>query len=189
MRLTQDQEAELLRRYDGILRSVAARYYRKYYNSYSGRFDFDDLLQEITIVFLKHIRDVDSEEKIWPIPTRDFMHAVCMQVLGSLPVSVPRRTTSFSSIVREHSDCASLDEICENGYELPGKTDHRYDDVVESMAFGQFYGEITPEDRRLLRVMARSGSATRAGEVLGIHRSSVARKLAPLKKKYLNDCR
>ena len=189
MQLTNDQETLLLGQYSGFLRRVAYRYYYLFGGSGKYVIDFEDILQEVQIVFLKHLRAVESVEKISPLPMNDFRHAVCLHVLGKLPVSVPRRTSNFRSVVKTYERMPSLDKMMEDGWDISGSHDGSFEEVEENSVFHGFMSRIPPEDAKFLAAYAASHSLADAGAAVGVSKSTASRKLRELKQKYIEDTR
>ena len=187
MNLSPEQEQDLLSRYAALLMSVASKFYFRYNGK--SKIDLDDCLQECRIVFLAHIRRVESEDQILPLPYRDFMHAMCVQVLGFLPTSVPRRTTGFRHTIENANDAGSVDAMMEEGFDVSAGLATGYAEVDESVSFGQFFSELTPYDQRILLSMLSNGRMADVAADLGVDKSTVSRHLAHLKRKYLADCK
>ncbi|MBR4655780.1 MAG: sigma-70 family RNA polymerase sigma factor [Oscillospiraceae bacterium] len=187
MNLSPEQENALLTEFQPILMSVALRFCNRY--SGAGRtLDVDDCLQECAIVFLRHIRMVADEEHICPLPFLDFQNALCKLVLGAMPCSVPRRTAGFRRMLTDFGESGSLDAMLEDGFDVTGGVPIDFSEVDERISFDRFLSEISEGDREIIDAMLRCGSVTGAGAELGVHKSTVSRTLARLKKKYLADC-
>lgn len=188
MILTHDQEQALLTKYSSTISAIAWSYYARYCGN--RRVEFDDVLQECLLVFLKHIRRIDSMDHLQPLPYRDFLHAVCAQIMAGLPASVPKRTTDFRRIMQTVGDGGSLDALMEDNFDIADPVAAGYSDVIELASLEKFLSEISEEDTELIMAMkSAGGSMTIAAERLGVNRSTISRKLAPLRKKYLRDCK
>ena len=187
MNLSPEQENALLTEFQPVLMSVVLRFCDRYTGA--GRaLDVDDCLQECAIVFLRHIRMVEDEEHIWPLPFLDFQNALCRLVLGAMPCSVPRRTAGFRRILNSFGESRSLDAMLEDGFDVTGGVPQSFSEVDEGVSFGQFLSGLSDQDREVVFAMLRCGSVTEAGAELGVHKSTVSRTLARLKKQYLADC-
>lgn len=187
MNLSPEQENALLTEFQPVLMSVVLRFCDRYTGA--GRaLDVDDCLQECAIVFLRHIRMVADEEHIWPLPFLDFQNALCQLVLGAMPCSVPRRTAGFRRILNSFGESRSLDAMLEDGFDVTGGVPQSFSEVDEGVSFDQFLSGLSDQDREVVFAMLRCGSVTEAGADLGVHKSTVSRTLARLKKKYLADC-
>ena len=188
MQLSRKQENEIVDQFRDLLRSISNRFYYVYNRRENRRFDMDDCFQEILIVFLKHLRRIESMENIYPLPFRDFKNAVCALVLRGLSVSVPRRTTDFTKLTNRVQDAGSVDEMLDSGSDFDGGFDMGYAEVEEKMAIESFMSHLSPEERDFLAICASCNTSAEAADVLGVHRSTVGRRLDALKGKYLAEC-
>ena len=187
MQLTPDQEQNLLSEFYDVLKTYAVSFCNRYNGG--SPIDPDDALQECVIVFLKHIRKVDSEDLIRQLPFRDMQHALCVHALGRLPLSVPRRTTNFTSLINGVQTAGSFEDMLDGGFDVSGDFSGDYTEVEEKASFERFMSELSAEDLRLIHCMMSSKSISDAGKVLGVHKSTLSRRLAILKAKYLKDCK
>lgn len=187
MQLSQEQEQRLIDEYQETLECFAASFCAKYNGG--TRIDMDDAVQECIIVLLAHIRSVDSADHILPLPFRDMHHALCVHALGYLPLTVPRRTTNFSGVINTVQTANSLEDMIEDGFDVTGGCAGGYEEVDEMESFARFLDDLSDENRRIVQCMMRTKHASAASQVLGIHKSTLSRRLAKLKEKYLNDCK
>lgn len=188
MNLTADQEAKIVSDFYDVLRQISSRFYYVYNRRLNRRFDQDDCFQEILMVFLRHIRRVDAMEHICPLPFRDFKNAVCVLVMGGLPLSVPRRTSDFGRMTKEIKEAGSVDEMKDSGIDFDGGLDPGYVEAEEKLALEQFMTLLPQQDREFLSVFSACDTASQAAAVMGVHQSTVGRKLAALKFKYRSEC-
>ena len=186
MLLTPLQEESLIREYYGLLFSIASRFFNR--NSASHKFSLEDYVQECIIVFLGHIRSVDSEEKVLPLPTKSMHHAMCLLVLDELPVTVHGRTTDFSRMVGTFENAGSVDEMMETGWDPGGTVSLDYSAVDEKVSYEAFLSRQKPEDVRILNTMANSATMKEVAELLHMDKSTVSRKVKDLREKYLSEC-
>lgn len=187
MHLTPDQEQNLIMEFYDVIKKYAANFCSKYNGG--TPIDVDDATQECTVVFLNHIRSVDSADQIRPLPFRDMQHALCLHALGRLPVSVPRRTSNFTGVIKQVPTAGSLESMIEEGLDVSAGLAGGYTEVEEKASFDLFFHELSDEDRALIRCMANANSISEAGKALGVHKSTLSRRLAALKAKYLKDCK
>lgn len=187
MQLSQEQEQRLIDEYQDVLARFAAGFCAKYNGG--TRIDLDDALQECIIVFLGHLRAVDSVDHILPIPFRDMHHALCVHALGCLPLSVPRRTTNFTGVINTVQTASSLEDMMEEGFDMTGGYAGGYAEVEERESFARFLSDLSDDDCRIVFGMMEAHHASDASKALGIHKSTLSRRLAKLKDKYLNDCK
>ncbi len=186
MLLTPQQEESMIQKYYGLLFSIASRFFNR--NSAAHKFDLEDYVQECIMVFLGHIRSVDSEEKVLPLPMRNMHHAMCVLVLGELPVTVPGRTADFSRMVGTFKNAGSVDEMMENGWDPGGTVSLDYSAVDERVSYEAFLSRQKPEDVRILDAMANSATMKEVAELLHMDKSTVSRKVKGLREKYLSEC-
>jgi RNA polymerase sigma factor (sigma-70 family) len=189
MTLTPAEEGRLVSQYAAELRRISMPLYRTYRNKYGVGVTFDDVYQEVLIEFLYHIRNIESEDQIYPLPYFKFRLAVCRIIMRSLPVTVPIRTTDFSKRIREYSTCCSIDDMIERGYDFSGGIDRTYSEVNERVSFQKFLDECSYNDANILIAYRDLGNMAEVGKRLNINKSTVSRTIERLKKKYLADCR
>ena len=187
MQLSHEQEQRLIDEYQYALERFAASFCIKYNGG--TRIDLDDALQECVIVFLSHIRSIDSMDRVLPLPFRDMHHALCVHALGCLPLTVPRRTTNFTGVINTVHTASSVEDMMEEGFDFTGGFAGGYAEVEERESFARFLKDISEEDRRIVLCMMTEKNATAASQALGLHKSTLSRRLARLKEKYLNDCK
>lgn len=186
MQLTKEQEQEIVSSYYGLLYTIAKRFYSK--AAEARKLDLEDYVQECLIVFLRHIRAVVDESQIFPLPSREMRHAMCVLALGELPVSVPDRTTDFSKLVSQYQSGDSLDELAELGWDPGGSVASEYSEVDERLSYEAFFAKQSPKDQQLLVAMTKHRTAKEAAAELGVNASTVCRRVAQLKSKYLLEC-
>lgn len=197
MLLTSLQEESLIRKYYGLLFSIASRFYYK--TSVTHKFDLEDYVQECVMVFLGHIRSVDSEEKVLPLPTRNMLHAMCVLALGEFPVTVPKRTTDFSRMLSTFRNEVSIDKLMESKaepadeapdteWDIGDTASSDYADVDEMLSYEAFANRLKPEDRDILNAMTNSATMKEVAELFHMDKSTLSRKISRLRKKYLSEC-
>ena len=186
MLLTPQQEESMIREYYGLLFSIANKFFSR--NSAARKLDLEDYVQECVVVFLGHIRSVDSKEKVLPLPMRSMHHAMCLLILGELPVTVPGKTTDFSKMVSIFKNAGSVDEMMENGWDPGGAVSLDYAAVDEMLSYEAFLNRQKPEDREILNAMAVSATMKEVAELLHMDKSTVSRKIRCLREKYLSEC-
>jgi len=184
MQLTPEQEAEILKGYENLMRATASRFYSRYDGV--RRIDYQDCLQECRLAVLKRIRAAETMEQIRVFPVRDCIHAMCTVVLGSLPLSVPMRTADYRKRLGEQVEIWA-DEQAELD-DLVSEEERGFDSVNEHAAFGSFLDHISPQDRHLLLLMAAHGSQKEVARHLGVNPSTVCRNLARLRNRWRNEC-
>lgn len=180
MKLTADQERDILAEYTGKLSAIANKFCRGKSTS------AEDCLQELYIVFLKHIRQAETAEEIACLPMMDFKHAMCKQVLNNLPVSVPMRTTEFKRIMETIQTAGDFEEITGDQIILAG-TDAGYAEADERISFDTMWRELSAGDRETVTAMIETGSVTETARALGVNKSTVSRNLKRIRKTYLAE--
>ena len=175
MKLTADQERDILAEYTGKLTAIAQKFCRGRSTS------AEDCLQELYIVFLKHIRQAETAEDIAYLPMMDFKHAMCEQVLNNLPVSVPMRTADFKRKTETIRTAGDLDQIILAG------TDAGYAEADERISFDAMWRELSAGDRETVTAMMETGSVTETARALGVNKSTVSRNLKRIRKTYLAE--
>lgn len=186
MVLSREQENSYLAEFYPTLRAYAISFCCRFISF--GKLDLDDCIQELSIVLLAHIRSIDSEENLFPLPFRDFRHALCLLVLNAMPCTVPKRTVGFKEKLAQYGFSDSVDDLFERGVDFGDSSHLKYDEIDERLSFQQFLGEINDMDAEYIRQMSNTGSMTDSASILGVNRSTVSRRLSSLKQKYLSDC-
>ena len=175
MKLTADQERDILAEYTGKLTAIARKFCR------GSSTSAEDCLQELYIVFLKHIRRAERAEDIARVPVMDFKHAMCEWVLSNLPVSVPMRTTDFKRITETIQTAGDLDQLILAG------NDMGYSEAEERISFYAMWLELSAGDRETVTAMMETGSVTETARALGVNKSTVSRNLKRIRKTYLAE--
>lgn len=141
MKLTNGQEATLLRQYDPLLRSFVYDFHFK--GGSRGVDNTEDLIQEARLEFIRHLRRISDPSEI----------ALCrFQVLGALCdycramalVKIPKYCFSqtLRELQREEGDATSIMEERET-------TD---DDALFNLELDDFLKSLPPEERIVVRM-------------------------------------
>ena len=176
MKLSADQERDILEEYTGKLSAIAKKFCRGKGTS------AEDCLQELYIIFLKHIRQAEMAEDIARLPMMDFKHAMCIQVLRNLPVSVPMRTTDFKRITETIQTAGEWEEQI-----ILAGTDAGYSEAEERISFNTMWRELSAGDRETVSAMIETGSVKETARALGVNRSTVSRRLKRMRERYLTE--
>jgi len=86
MELTSEQEATLLRQYDGFIRNAVKEICRR--GSYRNSNDMEDLMQEGRLAFLLHLRSMDHLDDI-KLCKRDILAAMWKYWQSMALISIP----------------------------------------------------------------------------------------------------
>ena len=170
MKLSADQEREILAEYTGKLSAIAKKFCRGKNTS------AEDCLQELYIVFLKHIRRAERAEDIARLPMIDFKHAMCEWVLNNLPVSVPMRTTDFRRKTETILPAGDLDQLILAGNDMGNS------EAEERVSFAEMLRGLSDRDRMIIETMLSTGTMTETARALGVNKSTVSRNLKRIRK-------
>lgn len=173
MKLTADQERAILAEYTGKLSAIAKKFCRGKSTS------AEDCLQELYIVFLKHIRKAERAEDIAVLPMMDFKHTMCEQVLNSLPVTVPMRTGDFRRRIESIRPAEDLKDIA--------GTEPGYSEAEERVFFTEMLRGLSDRDRMIIDTMLSTGTMTEAARALGVNKSTVSRSLKRIRETYITE--
>lgn len=173
MKLSADQEREILAEYTGKLTAIA----RKFCHGRST--SEEDCLQELYIVFLKHIRKAERAEDIARLPMMDFKHTMCEQVLNSLPVTVPLRTGDFRRRIESIRPAGDLEEMA--------GTEPGYSEAEERVSYDAMMRGLSDRDRMIIETMLSAGTVTETARALGVNKSTVSRSLKRIRAGYLAE--
>ena len=185
MEFTPDQEQKLIEEnMPKIYRAVdnfAARY------SSNARIPYDDLVQEVSIAFLKYIRKCETEQQVSVFPWFSAMGAMRDLVLQSQPVSCPKSSHLFSEIIHNMPRTVSIDAIRASGcMDIDGMSKTWVDDKETQMDFDLFM-EGQPESvRRMASMRVYGMNVNEVANQYGISRQSVRKRLNKLNDAYKN---
>ena len=182
MKLSADQERDIIQQYTGRLRAIAEKFCRGRSTS------AEDCLQELYIIFLKHIRMAETAEDIARLPMMDFKHAMCEQVLNNLPVSVPKRTADFTAKAQAFIPAGSVEAMREAGRDFSAGDDNGYTETEERLSFETMWSNLTEGDRDTLTAMLSAGNMTATAQQLGVHKATVSRNLRRIRESYIAEC-
>lgn len=173
MELSADQEREIIQRYGDQLKMIAKKFCR-------GRSTSEeDCLQELYIVFLKHIRKAERAEDIAVLPMMDFKHTMCKQVLSNLPVTVPMRTGDFRRRIESIRPAEDLKDIA--------GTEPGYSEAEERVSFAEMLRGLSDRDRMIIETMLSTGTMTETARALGVNKSTVSRSLKRIRETYITE--
>ena len=137
MHLSPEREAELMElNLPKIYR--AADNFTMRCKSPSVQFSYDDMVQQGAEAFLRYIRRCDSEEQLKVFPWYDAIHAMCIQVLNSQPLGVPKCTTRFSQLINSLPKTISYEVMVSKGIEIDGMSKHWVPDKETQIDFDDF---------------------------------------------------
>lgn len=143
MKLTTEQEENLICQYDRLLWKMVHHFCGKHRRGYENK---EDLHSECVLVFLRHIRSCKTMEEIRRVPTRDMMNAMCVYIIGEQPVSYPKRTAQFRQIISQSANQSSTD-----GKNTKAPNDI-CGDVVDKIMFLDFFRKLPAKDREIIQM-------------------------------------
>ena len=173
MELSPDQERDIIQQFDKKLRAIARSFCR------GKSASEEDCLQELYIVFLKHIRQAKTLEEIAYLPMMDLKNAMCKQVLRGLPVSVPLRTADFEKRIATIRAAGSAEDVSISW------TDAGYPEAEERISFELLLRNLSEKDRATIGAMLTAGTMAGAARALGLSKATISRHLQRIKGIYL----
>lgn len=172
MKLTKEQESELLKSYDHLIWRYVHRYKRKSASSaVSHLADPDDLYQECAIVLLNHFRKARTEEELRIIPRWDMENAMCLSILSKQNVSVPMRTGNFKKTIESMSvsvEYSSLENMLSTS---------SVEDMEAKIVFDSFVGTLPEIDQAIIQNKMSGRSNRETAKALGLTDVQVTRHL------------
>ena len=183
MHLTPEQEAQLLEdNKKKIYRAVDNFTARGSKSPVS--IDTEDFVSEVTIVFLKHIRSCETMEQINRFPWHDAMHAMSELVLSFQPISVPKDTERFSSLIRSMPSTVSYEVMAVNGLDVDGMARHWVEDKELQMDFDDFMSTQDGAMRRLAAMKISGMNQRIVASQFGVSEPAISKKIHKLKQNY-----
>lgn len=179
MILTKQQEEQYVEQYKSVIWSTVNKFKRR---TTAQRDNKDDLFQESVIVFIKHIRNCETEEEIGQnIPIRDMINAMCRFNLGEQVLSYPKRTTYYRAKGTEevvHAvDYTEIDH------------DDRYlemtiDQAIENMTMKSFLNSLNEQERKIAEYKGRGFKNREIAKLMGVTDVYISRTLTRMREKY-----
>lgn len=180
MELSPEREAELIEQnMPKIYRAVDNFSARN-----GGTRSYDDFVQEVSIVFLKHIRRCETEEQISRFPWYDSIKAMSEHVLRSQSIPAPARTAHFKEVLRSLPSTVSLDLIVTRGLDVDGMSKHWVLDKDTEMDFDAFLSEQPEDIQRIVSMRIFGLSNRKIASQYGVSGSAIDKKIMKLKEKY-----
>lgn len=141
MKLTNGQEAALLRQYDPLLQSFVNEFHYK--GGSRGVDNTEDLIQEARLEFLRHLRRISDPSEI-VLCRFHILGALCAYCRTMALVKIPKYCFSqtLRGVQREDGDVASIIEQQET-------TD---DDILFNIELDEFLNSLPPEERIVVRM-------------------------------------
>lgn len=178
MKLTQQQVDDLLTKYDKLIWMTVHRFRSR--NACLG-IGTDDLHSECIVAYMEHIKKAKNMEEIERFPFRDMVHAMCSFILGNQLVSFPKKCTNqyqkFMKICEERGSGIPIDNV---NVERSEQTE----DVLASVIFRQFYSQLSPKEKLIVRGKLRNETSIAIAAQLGMSETQVSRMLSEMRTKY-----
>ena len=177
MKLTSQQEEQLMQQYDRLLWSVVHRFKRKMHSGYNNK---EDLHSECAMVFLNHIRSCETMDDIQKVPILNMINAMCRFVLGEQALSYPRRTSNFRQVmetVASKVDYAEVDRDENKRYEP-------INDALDVVAFKDFFVGLSPVDQKIITMKLEGRKNREIARDLGVTDVMMTRAIQRLRKFY-----
>ena len=185
MQLSPEREAELIEQnMTKIYRSVD-NFMAKCTNSLAVRLDYDDLVQEVSIAFLKYIRRCETEEQLEKFPWYDAKHAMTHFVMASQPFTVPSRTTkSFKDVLRTIPKTVSYEVMVDSGVDVNGMSHHWVPDKDTEIDFDAFMADQAENIQRIASMRLYGMSMREIAGQFGVCHQNIDKKLDKLRENY-----
>ena len=183
MKLTSEQEAQLIERYDSYLWKIIHRFKgRDKKNGFhrGGYQNLEDLHSECVLVFLNHIRSSETIEDFKKLPSFELLQAMCKYVLGEQVVSYPRRTSNFSSVM-ETVPCKVDDELLKKEATMVCDP---FADVLDRIAFEEYFQSLSKEKQDVMTMKLKGFQNREIARKLNVSDSTVSRIMKALQQSY-----
>lgn len=177
MKLTKQQEEQLLIRFDKALWKIVYDFKRKTNEKF---YNADDLHSECVIVFIKYIRSCSSMSDIERVPVRDMVNAMCRALLDEQILSYPKRTTNFSKVIKNLPRRKNVDDLCESVQ----MTTDPWDEVIENLAFQSFRDQLQGREKQIINLRMEGLNNREIAAMLGTNAPMITRTLQRLSKTY-----
>lgn len=136
-------------------------------------------------MFLKYIRNCESESQLNQFPWYDATNAMSRLVLQYQPLTVPLRTSDFKKVIRSIPSTVSYDVLVSKGIEVDGMSKHWVPDKDTEMDFNAFMSDQAECIQRIASMRLHGMTIREIAGQFGVAVFSIERKLENLKEKYL----
>ena len=182
MEFTPEQEQELIEQnMHKIYRAVDN--YSARHTSNIATVPYDDFVQEVSIAFLKYIRNCKSEEEINRFPWYSAMGAMRDLVLQYQPMRCPKDRSSgmFSKVIHNMPSTMSLDNLgVQTGFEIDGMSKHWVDDKETQIDFDSFMEEQPECVQRMVSMRMYGMTMPEIGNQFGVTKHGIDKRLKRL---------
>lgn len=177
MQFTPEQEENLVKQYDKLIRRVVNRFKLRSNYTVVSR---EDLYQECMLVFIAHIRKAQNESQLGRIPFRDMVNAMCRYTLMEQNVSVPIRTTDYRKRMSSMKGSATLEEA---DWEMD-PISFCEENVVTTVAFSSFMNSLSDQDRQIVKMKMHGFRNKEVSKALGLTDVIITRRLKRIRTQY-----
>ena len=184
MNLSPEREAQLIEENMPKIYRAVDNYRFRCKSGEAVCVDYSDFVQEVTIVFLNHIRKCNTEEEIDKFPWYDAMHAMSEYVLLSQPLSVPKSTKQFSTVINSIPHTVSYEVCVSNGMDVDGMSKHWVPDKETEIDFNAFMAEQGENIQRIAAMRIYGMTIRDIAAQFGVAKNAIDKKIKRLREKY-----
>lgn len=145
---------------------------------------YDDCVQEVSIVFLLHIRRCETEDQINQFPWYDAIHALSMLVLKHQPVSCRKDTKGFLHVIHNMPATVPFEVMMSQGLEVDGMSKHWVPDTDTKLDFDAFMSSQHESIQRIASMRLYGMTQRAIAAEYGVCQKSIFNKIAKLREDY-----
>lgn len=181
MILTTEQEEKYVKQYEKVIWATVNGFKRR---TTTRRDNKDDLYQEASIVFIKHIRSCETEEEIGKnIPIRDMIHAMCCFNLGEQVLSYPKRTSKYrTNVTKDVVHAVDYSEVDHDDRYL----EMSIDNAIENMTMKSFLASLDDDEKEIAKYKEIGYKNREIAQLMGVSDVNISRALNKMRSKYKN---
>ena len=183
MRLTQEQETRLIE--DNM---------KKVYNSVDNfihrnsvrviRIPYEDFVQEALLAYLEYLRKCETEEELQVFPWYDCKQAMCQLVLRFQPISVPKRSQTFSNSIHTVPRTVAMDVAVVRGMDVDGMSRFWTQDVETRVDFDRFMADQSTDAQRMVALRMNNIKNRAIASQCGVSDVTISKRLKKLRIAY-----
>lgn len=184
MKLSEQEETALVKKYEGLMHSMVYRFEFKMNRDHDLH---DDLYQECCVALIEWMRKAkDMEEFTRNPPVKQMTHAMCLFILSTQALSYPKRTSDF----REKINSAQRSVPLSDRNEFQESEDREYRAIRRAddrMAVSSFVNSLPDESKKLVKDRLDGVPRISSAERLGKSPSFITRKCRDIGNAYLDS--
>lgn len=183
MQITYEEEARLIEDNMQKIYNAVDNFIHRNYKQVI-RIPYEDFVQESLVAYIEYIRRCDTREKLDIFPWYDCKQAMCQLVLRSQPLSVPKRSRSFSDSIHSVPVTVAMDVAMVKGLDVDGMSSFWTQDVETRVDFDRFMAD-QPTDTQRVATMRMNNMKNRAiASQCGVSDVAIGKRLRKLREAY-----